>query len=92
MKVVWPLAFEIPLTVVMVELPLPAVKVTVTPLIVLPPFLTVTVIVDVAMPFAKTVVGLATAVGLFALGHAANTDEVVQAMKKARIITQINGV
>src|SRR6185295_15762965 len=67
-NVACPLALVVPLTVVIVELPLPAAKVTVLPLTRLPPeSLRVTVTVEVATLFATTEVGLATTVEAAAL-------------------------
>jgi len=63
-----PLAFVVPLTVVTVELPLPAARVTALPLTGEPPPLSrVTVIVAVELPSATTDVGLAATVELAAL-------------------------
>jgi hypothetical protein len=62
-KVAWPLAFVVPLTVVIVEPPLPAVSVTVLlPTGLLFASMSVTVIVEVDVPSAITDVGLAITV------------------------------
>jgi len=67
-KVAWPLALVVPLTVVMVELPLPAVSETVFPLTGwLNPSMRVTVTVEVVAPSAITEVGLALTVDALAL-------------------------
>jgi hypothetical protein len=72
-----PLEFVVPLTVVIVELPLPAVSVTVLPLtkLLLASF-SVTVIAEVVEPSAFTVVGLALTVDLPALPGPAPTTKV----------------
>src|SRR5213593_2309145 len=67
-NVACPLAFVVPLTVVIVELPLPAVSDTALPLTgLLLMSLRVTVIVDVVDPSAGTDVGLALTVDVPAL-------------------------
>jgi hypothetical protein len=73
-----PLPFVVPLTVVIVELPLPAASVTVLPLtrLLLASF-SVTVIVEVEEPSAFTVVGLAVTVEFAALPGPAATTKVV---------------
>ena len=79
MNVACPLAFVVPLTVVIVELPLPAVRETVLPFTTFPPeSLRVTVTVDVVDPSAVTDVGLAVTVEAPALtGPALNTTVIV---------------
>src|SRR2546422_407223 len=67
-NVAWPLAFVVPFTVVIVELPLPAVSETTLPLTGwLATSLSVTVIVDVVDPSAGTDVGFALTVDVLAL-------------------------
>src|SRR5437763_958057 len=67
-KVAWPLALVVPLTVVIVELPLPAVSETVLPLTgLLFASLSVAVMVEVVEPSAVTEVGLALTVDVLAL-------------------------
>src|SRR5438270_488475 len=67
-NVTCPLALVVPLTVVIVELPLPAVRETVLPFTTFPPAsLRVTVTVDVVDPSAVTDVGLAVTVEVPAL-------------------------
>src|SRR2546425_3779275 len=67
-NVAWPFASVVPLTVVIVELPLPAASDTVLPLTAVPTLsLSVTVMVDVVEPSAATDVGLALTVDVLAL-------------------------
>src|SRR5204863_7738641 len=67
-KVAWPLALVVPLTVVMVELPLPAVRETAFPVTGwLFASLRVTVMVEVVVPSAVTEAGLALTVDAVAL-------------------------
>jgi hypothetical protein len=75
-KEAWPLAFVVPLTVVIVELPLPAASVTVLPLtkLLLASF-SVTVIVEGVEPSAGTEVKPALTVELLALPGPALTTK-----------------
>ena len=67
-NVAWPLAFVVPETVVIVELPLPAVSETALPLTKLfPESLRVTVTDEVVEPSAATDVGFALTVDVAAL-------------------------
>ena len=67
-KLAWPFAFVVPLTVVIVELPVPAVRDTVLPLTgLLFASSNVTVIADVLELSAVTDVGLAVTVDLLGL-------------------------